>query len=84
MGVGIAEVFGQAGKSVTLYDPLPEARERATQRLSTRLPQERFHCIEALPETLPHSIVIEAVPESLSLKKAVLAELSPRLSAEAS
>lgn len=83
MGVGIAEVFGRAGRRVTLYDPLPTARERAYQRLSTKLPEGKSQCIEALPDPLPHAIVIEAVPEDLSLKKAVLAELAPRLSPHA-
>lgn len=83
MGVGIAEVFGRAGKAVMLYDPLPEARQRAHQRLSTRLPEGSFQCIEVLPEKLPCSFVIEAVPEQLALKKAVLAELASRLSPQA-
>lgn len=80
MGRGIAEVFATHGHPVTLYEPHPEARGRAEALLNKALPQGSFRLIDQLPPELPlFELLIEAVPEDLSLKKQVLTSL-PSLS----
>ncbi|MCS7189201.1 MAG: 3-hydroxyacyl-CoA dehydrogenase NAD-binding domain-containing protein [Bacteroidia bacterium] len=78
MGRGIAEVFAQRGHLVTLYEPYEEARNKASELLSALIREGHVSLWESLPPSLSHEIIIEAVPENLSLKKEVLKELSAR------
>ncbi|MCS6895113.1 MAG: 3-hydroxyacyl-CoA dehydrogenase family protein [Bacteroidia bacterium] len=80
MGKGIAEVFAGHKIAVTLYEPDPAACERATPVIEKYA--GNLSLMRELPQSLPHDIVIEAVPEDLALKRQVLADVSERLSPE--
>jgi len=93
MGAGIAQNLVQIGCPVTVRETSPEAAEAALARVTEGLNRAhrkaddpaslvaadlaRLDVVEALPEAEP-SLVIEAVPELVDLKAAVLAELSER------
>lgn len=93
MGAGIAQNLVQIGCPVTVREASPEAAEAALARVTEGLTRAhrkaddpaslvaadlaRLDVVEALPEAEP-VLVIEAVPELVDLKSAVLAELSAR------
>jgi 3-hydroxyacyl-CoA dehydrogenase len=99
MGSGIAMTFANSGIAVRLYDALPEAVERARAtilatyeaarargRLSepevaTRLQTIEF--VESLDELAGSDVVVEAVFESLDLKRRIFAELGTRCRSDA-
>ncbi|GIV23175.1 MAG: 3-hydroxyacyl-CoA dehydrogenase NAD-binding domain-containing protein [Bacteroidia bacterium] len=80
MGRGIAEVFASQGFLVTVIEPLTEARTRAEaffaeKRLSVEIAGE-------MPSDALPAYVIEAVPEDIALKRAVLSQLTDRITAQ--
>lgn len=80
MGRGIAEVFATYQIPVSLYDPHPSAHGRAAA-LQQKYPVH-IELLSDLPPSLSHEIVIEAVPEDLSLKQQMLTEVAQRLTGE--
>lgn len=98
MGLGIAQVFAQAGHSVTATDAHAPARANAHDRLRAALqprvakgamtPAQRDATLASLtivdrPEDLaPAHLVIEAVAEDLSVKQSLLARLEATLGPE--
>ncbi len=95
MGAGIAQLACLSGARTLLHDPFPDALEAGLERIRAQLQREvqRGRLQEAqaeaaserlLPaasadELAPCALVIEAIPESLELKRAVLGELSGRV-----
>jgi 3-hydroxybutyryl-CoA dehydrogenase len=90
MGRGIAQVAAQAGHPVWLYDPYPQALDKALAEIEAdlrkaaergRLPQgveevlSRIETTDALEPCARAEWVIEAVPEQLELKQQVLGRL---------
>jgi 3-hydroxybutyryl-CoA dehydrogenase len=85
MGAGIAQVAAEAGIEVLLHDPIPGAvergRERIGQMLERRIAKEQISAEDrtaALERIRPEptvegvaaaELVIEAIPEDLSLKR---------------
>ena len=85
MGAGIAQVAAEAGVQVLLHDPLPGAVERARQRIGTFLDKrvekgqltpdarqaalDRIEARASIDQLATAELVIEAVPEELSLKQ---------------
>ena len=96
MGLGIAQVFAQAGHTVRATDALPEARGSAPQRLAAALDARvargamtvqardrtlsRLTVVDRIEDIAPADLVIEAVAERLEVKQAVFAALEPLLS----
>lgn len=73
MGRGIAELFAQVGQAVYVREVALPALEQLEAL------QEKYPTLQAgpvWPEGPAPTIVIEAVPENLSLKKSVFSELS--------
>ncbi|MFT4149455.1 MAG: 3-hydroxyacyl-CoA dehydrogenase NAD-binding domain-containing protein [Paracoccaceae bacterium] len=99
MGLGIAQVFAQAGCSVLATDAMPGARDSAAQRLREALeprvakgamtPDQRDAVLSRLkvvdgPEAMGKAaVVIEAVVERLEVKQAILAALERVVAADA-
>jgi 3-hydroxybutyryl-CoA dehydrogenase len=95
MGLGIAQVFAQAGHPVLATDARAETRADAPARLAAALEGRvqkgaltgadrdailsRMTVVEDLAGLSPADLVIEAVVERLEVKQAVLAALAPRL-----
>ncbi|HEY3115522.1 MAG TPA: 3-hydroxyacyl-CoA dehydrogenase NAD-binding domain-containing protein, partial [Chloroflexota bacterium] len=91
MGSGIAQVAAQHGLEVVLVDAQPELAQRARERIATSLQQavqrgrlsgdeaeaalERLTPAGGMDALAMASWVIEAVPEEISLKRAVFAQL---------
>ena len=80
MGGGIAALVLESGLHVTLYDPLPEALERARVRAAKRVPADaieaRLRLTNDLRDAVAHAdVVIEAVPERLELKLGVFSQV---------
>lgn len=91
MGNGIAQVFAQAGCSVTLIDPVAEARDRARQSIEKNLARmqkkeilsaadaeaalARVSFAGELQGAEGVQLAVEAVPENGDLKKKIHAEL---------
>jgi 3-hydroxybutyryl-CoA dehydrogenase len=99
MGGGIAQLFAQSGRSVLLWDSDPAALERALsalrERLATSASKGRFPAGDipvilsrvrpagALEELAGCELFIEAIPEQLQAKRALLARASALLPATA-
>lgn len=95
MGLGIAQVFAQAGHSVCATDAQPEARASAVTRLARTLDArvakgamtaetcdailDRLRVVDRVEDIAPADLVIEAVVERLAVKQAVFAALGPLL-----
>jgi 3-hydroxybutyryl-CoA dehydrogenase len=72
MGGGIATVLAQHGYPVRLHDPVPAALERAAARVRKRADGADLELTDDLAAVaLGCDLVIEAVPETLALKRAV-------------
>jgi 3-hydroxybutyryl-CoA dehydrogenase len=92
MGAGIAQLACRTGARTMLHDPDPEALERGAERIRAHLrrgaergrlsgeeAEEAIAALEAVPaleELAPCGLVIEAAPERLELKRALLAALA--------
>jgi len=99
MGLGVAECFALAGLDVALVDATPDLTGRALQQLEERvrghvdaglLPPEaleRLRTVRAADDIADAvqtvDLVFEATPESIEIKREVLAECDARASAGA-
>jgi len=76
MGGGIAAILAQHGYAVHLYDPAPAALERAAARIAKRAPEASLVTTDDIATAARHcDLAIEAVPESLELKRSIFAAL---------
>lgn len=98
MGSGIAQVAAQSGHQVFLYDPFPQALEKAKGSLSAilkkleekgRLGEEkavdvlgRIQFTSKLEDLSPTGLVIEAILEDLYIKKELFQNLEEICSAD--
>jgi 3-hydroxybutyryl-CoA dehydrogenase len=92
MGAGIAQVAATAGHEVSLVDAAPDASAAAIERISAVLARQvakgritaeeasgirgRLHPTTALTDLPQCGLVIEAVPEDLTLKRRLFAEVA--------
>ena len=99
MGLGIAQVFAQAGFPTIATDAHAPARDSARMRMEQALtarvsagkltPQARdatlanLHIVESLTDFAPCDLVIEAIIERADAKQALFADLESILSAQA-
>jgi 3-hydroxybutyryl-CoA dehydrogenase len=98
MGTGIAQVAAMAGHPVYLYDNNPDALKRAHQKLNRILNRQvekgrmtgaeaiaildRITMVNSLYDCRDTGLVIEAIIEDLSVKKAVFEQLEELVSEE--
>jgi 3-hydroxybutyryl-CoA dehydrogenase len=98
MGAGIAQLAALAGARTLLHDPVAEALDRAVARIpddlakgaargrwsdaEARAAADRLEAVGRLDALAPCELVIEAAPESLSLKRDLFAALSSIVSGE--
>jgi len=92
MGHGLAQVFAEAGASVAINDPAPEALDSVHARVSANLERlgrdpEAAQRISTHPKledaARAAELVIEAGPEDLELKRAIFAALDQAAPASA-
>lgn len=99
MGLGIAQVFAQAGHPVLATDAQAETRAGAASRLAGSLGQrvdrgamtaidrdailDRLHVVAQIEDLAPSDLVIEAVVERLAVKQAVFATIGRVVSPDA-
>jgi 3-hydroxybutyryl-CoA dehydrogenase len=99
MGAGIAQVAAEAGLTVSLFDPMEGANERAIQRIAGFLERkvekgllsteeanaavERIGSAGTLASAAGADVVIEAVPEDLELKRALFHDLDEVVAGDA-
>ena len=99
MGLGIAQVYAQAGHDVLATDANSDARasapERLRQSLTARVAKgamteaerdailRRLRVVERIEDLAPSDLVIEAVVEQLAIKQTVFAALEPLLKPDA-
>ena len=90
MGAGIAYVAAASGCTVTLVEPDAGARERAAARIAkdcVRAGDEsiakRITFVQEIGDRSDATLAIEAVPESMELKRSVFAALDRALAADA-
>ena len=92
MGLGIAQVYAQAGHVVRVTDAVPGARGSALERLAVALAQRvdkgamtvaerdaalsRLLVVDRIEDVAPADLVIEAVLEDAGAKRAVFATLA--------
>lgn len=76
MGRGIAALLAGSGREVAIHDPCAAALEAAAQHVARETAGTgRLSRHAALPEAVAAAdLVIEAIPEDLELKRAVIAE----------
>lgn len=95
MGLGIAQVYAQAGHTIRATDASTDARSTATARLAATLAPRvakgamtqadcdailsRLHIVDRIEDLAPADLVIEAVVERLAVKQAVFTVLEPLL-----
>ena len=99
MGLGIAQVYAQAGHPVLMTDAVPAARSDALNRLGQTLGARvaagkmtdagradilsRLSVVEAPASMAPATVVIEAIVEQIAAKAAVFAELEAVIAPDA-
>ncbi|WP_136645737.1 3-hydroxyacyl-CoA dehydrogenase NAD-binding domain-containing protein [Tabrizicola sp. YIM 78059] len=99
MGLGIAQVFAQAGHPVRATDAADAARASARERMAAALAPRvakgamtgaerdatlaRLTVVDTVEDIAPAGLVIEAVAERLEVKQAVFRSLEPLLPADA-
>ena len=92
MGAGIAQLGCLSGARTLLHDPVPEALDRALERIRAQLERDvqrgrlsdsqvaaardRLQAAPALDDLAACELVIEAAPERLELKRELFARLS--------
>ncbi|MDX6583818.1 MAG: 3-hydroxybutyryl-CoA dehydrogenase [Solirubrobacterales bacterium] len=92
MGAGIAQLAAQSGARTLLYDPVPEALARGTERIGEALARrvekgklsaeeatgirDRVEATGELSDLGPCDLVIEAAPEAIELKRELLGGLA--------
>ena len=76
MGAGIAQLGIQAGLETRLLDADQKALDRAQERIARRASLELIRPIRDVDALAGCDIVIEAIPEDLALKHAVLSEVA--------
>jgi 3-hydroxybutyryl-CoA dehydrogenase len=98
MGAGIAQVAAVAGHRARLYDAKPGAATDAKEKIATALERvvakgrmtpalmqaavDRVQPLESLDECAGAGLVVEAIVESLDVKRKVLAAIETHVSAE--
>ena len=98
MGHGIAQVFALAGHDVTVLDANPAAFDAARSKVARNLElmleyglvtseqtaavSSRLNFTTNLADVGQSALIIEAVTESLDVKRAVYADLAPHLAAD--
>ncbi|WP_459615925.1 3-hydroxyacyl-CoA dehydrogenase NAD-binding domain-containing protein [Bordetella sp. 2513F-2] len=83
MGSGIAALFAAKGADVALIDPVDGALDRARGHIARQLQvlqadpaaESRIRCAPGMDAARDAELVIEAVPETLELKREVFAQL---------
>jgi 3-hydroxybutyryl-CoA dehydrogenase len=99
MGLGIAQVFAQAGHRVRATDVVEDARESAQSRMAAALEPrvakgaisaaerdailDRLVVVDWMEDVAPAALVIEAVAERLEVKQTVFKHLEPLLAEDA-
>lgn len=99
MGLGIAQVFAQAGLTVLATDAIPAARASAHDRLAAALTPRvakgamtqaesdavlsRLVIVEAPAQLAPAQLVVEAIVEDIGIKRALVADLEQVLAPDA-
>lgn len=99
MGLGIAQLFAQAGNAVRATDANPDSRSSARDRLASALAPRvakgamteaerqtilaRLTIVDRVEDLAPADMVIEAVVERLAVKQSVFSLLEPQLAADA-
>lgn len=99
MGLGIAQVFAQAGYEVRATDAVEDARTSAHDRMAAALAPRvakgamteadrdatlaRLTVVDGLEDVAPADLVIEAVAERQDVKQAVFQALEPVLAVDA-
>jgi 3-hydroxybutyryl-CoA dehydrogenase len=86
MGCGIAQVFAVKNLQVIIYDPMPEARATAKDKIaanlsSLKLSHESLEFIQVTGDMQSAissaDFIIEAAPEKLAIKQKIFAEILP-------
>ncbi|MGC1486499.1 MAG: 3-hydroxyacyl-CoA dehydrogenase NAD-binding domain-containing protein [Albidovulum sp.] len=91
MGLGIAQIFAQAGFVVLATDTVPAARDSAVARIKASLgprvtagklsaqafdaTMDAVHVVDSLTALAPASMVVEAIHEDMPAKQALWAQL---------
>ena len=91
MGAGIAQVAAEAGLGVAIHDPFPGAVARATERIGGFLDRKvekgtlsreaasaarrRISVTDSVEELAGCSVVVEAIPEEIDLKREAFGRL---------
>lgn len=99
MGTGIAQVAAEAGLEVRLHDPVVGAVQRAQARIGASLKRKaergeltaddqaaalgRIRPVPALEEVAASPLVVEAIPEDLTLKRDAFRRLDAAAAADA-
>ena len=84
MGSGIAAVLAAHGYTVSIYDPQPAALLRARERVGKRAPGAKLNTAPTVAEAVAGAqLIIEAVPEVMSLKRQLLAQVDAAAVADA-
>ncbi len=82
MGAGIAAVAALAGDDVALVEPDNAARQRASDVILSLSKGARVQYYDTIPTGLTAEVAIEAVPESLDLKRSVFMALANALGSD--
>ncbi len=99
MGAGIAQIAAECGLDVLVHDPLEGAYDRARQRISGFLRRRiekgelsegqavaalaRVRRAQSIGDLAAASLVIEAVPEDLELKRSIFRDLDAQTAPDA-
>lgn len=77
IGVAFALVFARAGHEVRVWDPYPEALERARRELTDRASQLAAHGLAGDPDGLTARVTFTADPAKAVTEAALLQECAP-------
>ena len=76
MGAGIAQLGCQIGLETRLFDPDAVALQRAQASIAKRASTDPLRLLSGVEELAGCDVVVEAIPESLELKHAVLTDVA--------